>query len=63
MAELNVDADLVARARHMGEERIVSLSNGCVCCTLREDLLEQVVALAQTQEFDYLLVGTYILAR
>jgi G3E family GTPase len=61
MAAINVDAELVARDRYVRvaeqRERIVSLSNGCVCCTLREDLLEQVVELAQTGEFEYLLIG------
>jgi len=64
MNELNIDAALVSqdrrRVRVVGtaqeEERIVSLSNGCICCTLREDMLAQIVALAQEEEFDYLLI-------
>lgn len=64
MAELNIDAALVSqdrrRVRVVGtaqeEERVVSLANGCICCTLREDLLAQIVALAQEEEFDYLLI-------
>lgn len=65
MNELNIDAALVAQDRRhvrvvgtaQEEERIVSLSNGCICCTLREDMLAQVVALAQEEEFfDYLLI-------
>ena len=48
MAEINVDAGLVAQVGLVeGEERLVEMSNGCVCCTLREDLLEQVADLAK----------------
>lgn len=59
MSEINIDASLVARgdARlDRVDERLVELSNGCICCTLREDLLEQVAALAREGRFDYLLV-------
>jgi G3E family GTPase len=64
MNELNIDAALVSQDRRrvqvvgavQEEERIVSLANGCICCTLREDLLAQIVALAQEEEFDYLLI-------
>ena len=62
MNELNIDAALVAHDRRRvvrtthEEERIVSLANGCICCTLREDLLAQIVALASEQTFDYLLI-------
>jgi len=59
MSEVNIDASLVARgdARlDRVDERLVELSNGCICCTLREDLLEQVAALAREDRFDYLLV-------
>lgn len=48
MSELNVDAAEVARAQSaLGRQadRLVELSNGCICCTLREDLLEQVAGL------------------
>lgn len=59
MSEVNVDANLVrdggAELRR-AEEKLVELSNGCICCTLREDLLEEVSKLAREKRFDYLLI-------
>jgi len=58
MSELNLDAALVARdaALHRTEEKLVQMSNGCICCTLREDLLVEVGKLARQGSFDYLLI-------
>lgn len=58
MGEVNVDARLVKNSGvlHHTEERLVEMSNGCICCTLREDLLQQVAALAREDRFDYLLI-------
>jgi G3E family GTPase len=59
MSEINIDAQLIERgdARiDRGNERLVEMSNGCICCTLREDLLEQVRELAAEQRYDYLLI-------
>lgn len=59
MSDVNIDAALVARGEarlDRVDERLVELSNGCICCTLREDLLEEVAALAREGRFDYLLV-------
>lgn len=59
MSEVNIDAGLV---EHGGanlsrtEEKLVEMSNGCICCTLREDLLEQVESLAAEKKYDYLLI-------
>ena len=59
MSEVNIDADLVERGggnlSHT-EEKLVEMSNGCICCTLREDLLMQVRDLAAEGRFDYLLI-------
>ncbi|ADJ15065.1 CobW family GTP-binding protein [Halalkalicoccus jeotgali] len=54
MGEVNVDANLIAREGD--NEGIVDLSNGCICCELREDLLTEARRLAESREFDYLLV-------
>ncbi len=59
MSEVNIDADLVERGGanlSRTEEKLVEMSNGCICCTLREDLLEQVEALASEGKYDYLLI-------
>ncbi|MEM7454574.1 MAG: GTP-binding protein [Planctomycetota bacterium] len=59
MSEINVDAQLVSggqAALNRSEEKMINLSNGCICCTLREDLLTEIGRLAMEGRFDYLLV-------
>ncbi|MGW4052397.1 GTP-binding protein [Streptomyces sp. NPDC004779] len=59
MSEINIDAALVrggAAALSRTEERLVEMTNGCICCTLRDDLLEEVDRLAREGRFDYLLI-------
>lgn len=58
MSEVNVDARLVNEQNTLSrtEEKLVEMSNGCICCTLREDLMIEVEKLAKENRFDYLLI-------
>lgn len=58
MSEINIDGSQVQRdvTLNRAEEKLVEMSNGCICCTLREDLLEEVAKLARDGRFDYLLI-------
>ncbi len=59
MSEVNIDADLIrdgAANLSRTNEKLVEMTNGCICCTLRGDLLREVRALAEAGRFDYLLI-------
>lgn len=59
MSEVNIDADLVSNGGanlSRTEETLVEMSNGCICCTLRDDLLKEVERLAKDGRYDYLLI-------
>ncbi len=58
MSEVNIDAQLVERENVLSktEEKLVEMSNGCICCTLREDLMVEVEKLAKENRFDYILI-------
>ena len=58
MSEINIDASMVKNEISLShsEEKLVEMSNGCICCTLREDLLIEIEKLAKNNQFDYLLI-------
>ncbi|MDE4133727.1 GTP-binding protein [Phaeobacter sp. QD34_3] len=58
MSEVNIDADLVREGTELSrsEEKLVEMSNGSICCTLRDDLLKEVRHLSEEGRFDYLLI-------
>lgn len=58
MSEVNIDAQLIENENILSrtEEKLVELSNGCICCTLREDLMQEVEKLAKEKRFDYLII-------
>ena len=58
IGEINIDADLIQRGGVVTEkdDSLVSLSNGCICCTLKVDLMQQIVDIIKMQKFDYILI-------
>lgn len=58
MSEVNIDADLIREGAELSrsEEKLVEMTNGCICCTLRDDLLQEVRRLSAEGRFDYLLI-------
>ena len=58
MSEVNIDADLIRDGAGISrtDETLVEMSNGCICCTLRDDLLKEVSRLAREGRFDYLVI-------
>lgn len=57
LSDVNIDGELIHQGGFArGEEKLIEMSNGCICCTLREDLLLEVARLAKEDRFDYLLI-------
>lgn len=58
MSEVNIDADLIREGAELSrsKEKLVEMTNGCICCTLRDDLLQEVRRLSAEGRFDYLLI-------
>ena len=59
IGEVNIDAKLIADGGFIQEKdngKVVPLSNGCICCTLKEDLMQQIVDILKTKKFDYIMI-------
>ncbi len=58
IGEVNIDASLIAKGGNVTQqdENLVPLSNGCICCTLKVDLMKQIISLCQSGRFDYILI-------
>ncbi|KRF04827.1 cobalamin biosynthesis protein CobW [Paenibacillus sp. Soil766] len=58
LSDVNIDADLIRQGNGLSrtEESLIEMSNGCICCTLRDDLLKEVERLAKENKFDYILI-------
>ena len=58
IGEVNIDAELIQKGGVVNEkdENLVPLQNGCICCTLKTDLIEQILGLVKQQKFDYILI-------
>ncbi|MGL4996928.1 MAG: GTP-binding protein, partial [Deefgea sp.] len=57
LSDVNIDGELIHQGGFArGEEKLIEMSNGCICCTLREDLLLEVARLAKEDRFDYLMI-------
>ena len=56
MSELNIDGPLVKSYIQQQDEKLIEMSNGCICCTLREDLLKEVANLAAMNKFEHLII-------
>ena len=59
MSEINIDGALMEKGQAQfkrTEEKLIEMQNGCICCTLREDLIKEVAALAKERKFDYILI-------
>jgi G3E family GTPase len=55
---INIDAALIKKTHSLTKtkEKVIALQNGCICCTLRGDLLEELVRISQLEEFDYIII-------
>ena len=64
MSEISIDAAIIKNGLatlKRTEEKLVELSNGCICCTLRTDLIKEISKLARNKKFDYLLIEVNLL--
>ena len=56
MAALNIDKSLIDQSALVQSDEVIAMQNGCFCCTLQNDLVEQIKSLAKTKKFNYMLI-------
>ena len=56
MAALNIDKSLIDKSALIQSDEVIAMQNGCFCCTLQSDLVDQIISLAQTLKFNYMLI-------
>jgi len=56
VAELNIDKGLIDQSALIQSDEVISMENGCVCCTLKSDLVDQIIKLASQKTFDYMII-------
>ena len=56
MAALNIDKNLIDKSALVQSDEVIAMQNGCFCCTLQSDLVDQIIALAQSMKFNYMLI-------
>ena len=56
LRQVNIDSQDVSTQVHAAKDKLVSMQNGCICCTLREDLLKEIAAIAKAGQVDYILI-------
>ena len=58
VGEVNIDVDLIGKGGMVNEtdDSLVPLENGCICCTLKQNLMDQILKLIASEKFDYILI-------
>ena len=56
MAALNIDKNLIDKSALVQSDEVIAMQNGCFCCTLQSDLVDQIISLAQSMKFNYMLI-------
>jgi G3E family GTPase len=57
MAELNIDKSLIDQTDLVQSDEVISMQNGCICCTLKSDIADQIIKMAKMKTFDYMVSG------
>jgi len=56
VAELNIDKALIDQSSFIQSEEVIAMQNGCVCCTLKSELIDQLIDMAKSKQFDYMII-------